>query len=220
VRSIGILIVAAGAACFPPDLGEGRIACGSGGACPPGYSCAVDNRCYSHPIDGGGADLATSGVNDLAVGSDTCGAQVSRICTDAGHSATCFFANGMWMAVPDRTCPPGSTCAAGHCQPPAGAATCTSDNGCGADVCIEYVQGASLVGFCTTPIVKAMGNLRCAMPGYDNTTCATGICARSSSNMTVIGCLAPCTQMSDCATRRRRSKAWPRRACASASRCD
>src|SRR5428012_7542 len=33
---------------FSPSIADGTIGCGSGGACPPGFSCAADNRCYSH----------------------------------------------------------------------------------------------------------------------------------------------------------------------------
>lgn len=46
--------VAAGASgcAFSPDLGDGTLACASDGACPSGYVCASDQRCY-RSADGG-----------------------------------------------------------------------------------------------------------------------------------------------------------------------
>jgi hypothetical protein len=36
-------------ACFSPSEPEGAVACGANGACPPGFACAADNRCYREP---------------------------------------------------------------------------------------------------------------------------------------------------------------------------
>jgi hypothetical protein len=49
------------AACFNPSESDGALACGEGGACPPGFVCrAADQRCYRDPpatdLDGAPAD--------------------------------------------------------------------------------------------------------------------------------------------------------------------
>lgn len=50
----------------------------------------------------------------------------------------------------DRTCPIGSTCSGGHCQPPAGATACAQESDCsGGQVCNLFVISGSLVGYCT-----------------------------------------------------------------------
>src|SRR5205085_11823373 len=117
VRIAGLMIFVAG--CFPPALGEGRIACGTGGACPPGYMCNVnDNHCYTsgHAVAAAdlsmAGDLGDSGVShdlagtmtstDMARVSGGCGPTVSRVCTDLTHSASCVLSGGSWQAVPDR----------------------------------------------------------------------------------------------------------------------
>ncbi len=107
-----LLLVVSG--CFTPDLGEGQVACGADGACPPDYVCRSDGRCYHGgagtadldgvgALGGGGADLAMS-----------CGSDGARLCLDGAHSAVCTSG----VAVADRPCPPTSACAAGRCTPP------------------------------------------------------------------------------------------------------
>jgi hypothetical protein len=40
------------AACFNPNYGpNGDVQCGANGACPPGFHCAADNRCYGAGIN-------------------------------------------------------------------------------------------------------------------------------------------------------------------------
>lgn len=52
------------AGCFKPDLGDGTVACGANGSCPPKYYChAADQRCYKTP-DTSGPDM--SGDEDMA----------------------------------------------------------------------------------------------------------------------------------------------------------
>lgn len=215
LRAAWVTLLAA-AGCFPPDLGEGRIACGSDGACPPGYVCsAVNNRCYSKNfpvvVDGGARDQSAA-ADDLAgahrdmtgggaadmTDPNVCSATNGRVCTDGSHSATCQLIGNKWTPVPDRTCPTGSSCSLGHCKPPASMIACTTNNGCGTNVCIEYDVNGVLKGYCTTPFVPLMGNQKCTMPGYDPMMCASGICARDATNPSTLGCLNPCSSMSDC----------------------
>ncbi|HEX6836801.1 MAG TPA: hypothetical protein VF334_09530, partial [Polyangia bacterium] len=60
------LIAALVAGCFTPDLGDGSVACGANGMCPPKYFChAADQRCHKTPDAGGVADLSM-GPEDLA----------------------------------------------------------------------------------------------------------------------------------------------------------
>jgi hypothetical protein len=54
-----LALVAAG--CFPPDLGDGAIACGANGACPPKYFCHSDQRCWKTPDTSGGSDMSIDG---------------------------------------------------------------------------------------------------------------------------------------------------------------
>lgn len=93
----------------------------------------------------------------------------------------------------ERTCPPGSTCANGHCQPPAGATPCSKASDCsGGMVCDLYVSGSSLVGYCTTAFPSA--GTSCSTPGYDS-ACVTGICARDDDDHE--RCLVPCENGDD-----------------------
>jgi hypothetical protein len=57
--------VALGVGCYNPRLGEGDFVCGAAGACPSGWKCGPDNRCYrnvtsanfdANPRDTRGAD--------------------------------------------------------------------------------------------------------------------------------------------------------------------
>src|SRR3954468_379252 len=136
------------AGCFTPDLGEGQVACGAGGQCPPGYLCRTDGRCYHDGAGDGGAH----GGGDLAGG----GGDLATHC--------------------DRDCPPTSTCSAGVCAPPVGAAMCQRAQDCDSGkVCDEYNLGGTVRGFCTPPIPGAQGGAAadCAPAGYD-TNCQTG----------------------------------------------
>jgi len=96
----------------------------------------------------------------------------------------------------ERTCPSGSTCSNGHCQPPAGATSCTKASDCsGSQVCDLYVVGGSLVGYCTDPFpTQNSGTSSCSSVGYTS-SCPTGICAQDSSGHT--RCLTPCENGND-----------------------
>src|SRR5260370_14893656 len=147
----------------------------------------ANNRCYSTgyalvgpvdmsmvaaPSDGAVPDLAgTPTPMDMVMVATGCSTMVPRVCTDAMHSATCVLSGGTWQAVLDRTCPMGSTCSGGHCQPPTGAPQCTHNGDCvtsNNQVCDEYVVGSSLVGYCSAPSSTASGNMKCTVAGYDS----------------------------------------------------
>ncbi len=190
-----VVCAALAAGCFTPDLGDGQVACGTGGACPPGYVCRTsDQRCWRS--DGQTGDLGSgggggSGGGDMA--SSGCGSDGTRVCADASHSAVCMGGT----AHVDRACPPGSTCMSGHCAPPANAATCTSSKSCGGGaVCDEYDVGGTLRGYCTQPLPGAGGGVssQCNASGYDP-TCKTGVCASDGNNQF---CLYPCSGQNDC----------------------
>jgi hypothetical protein len=158
------------AGCFTPDLGEGQVACGADGQCPPGYACRTDGHCYHDATGDGGA----GGGHDLGSG------DLAPHC--------------------DRDCPPASTCTAGICAPPVGAMMCQRVQDCALGlVCDEYNIGGMLRGFCTPPVVGAPGGsaASCSMPG-DDASCRTGICAVDSKDSGKRACLYPCKGDGDC----------------------
>ena len=194
-RGLWALLLVAG--CFTPDLGEGQVACGAGGECPPDYVCRADGRCYHGPADGG-----TTAAGDLLLGSGgggdlaSCVVDGTRVCVDATHSAVCTSG----VAVVDRDCPPTSTCGAGRCMPPPGARSCARVADCmNGEVCDEYAVGASVMGFCTPVIAGAVGGSAapCTAPGWDD-GCKTGLCAGDAKDGTVHACLYPCKGDGDC----------------------
>jgi hypothetical protein len=178
----------------------------------------VGNKCFqqgSGGTGGGGNDLAepdlsvprddaatpppdlTGVILDMVPPPDSGGCDTaSRVCLDQTHSAACI--NG--FPVPDRTCPPTSTCLNGSCQPPMGAKACNHttgvcDNG---TVCIGYNAGGALKGACTPPIVgSTLGEQQpCAAAGYDD-KCQTGLCASVGTKRI---CGFPCTAVGQCST--------------------
>jgi len=51
MRARLMILALALAGCFRPDIEDGAIACGPETACPPGYECGSDNRCWIDPAD-------------------------------------------------------------------------------------------------------------------------------------------------------------------------
>jgi len=81
------LIAIAVAGCFTPDLGDGSVACGANGLCPPKYFChAADQRCHKTP-DSTADDMAMSGADGFVgpdlMSTDLAGADLSMSCTKA-----------------------------------------------------------------------------------------------------------------------------------------
>src|SRR5262249_8211493 len=87
------------------------------------------------------------------------------------HAAVCRGGK----AVTDRTCPPGSSCDAGHCMPPARATACDRETACDeTHDCVLYVVGGALHGFCTAPSGASMFG-GCSA----DAECGTGMCVRA-----------------------------------------
>jgi hypothetical protein len=85
MRSL-VLLALAGAACTSPRYGSGHLRCAAtGAACPSGFFCAADSRCWRNgdgPDGGGGssADLATGGAIDLGSVPSRCAATKVLLC--------------------------------------------------------------------------------------------------------------------------------------------
>jgi hypothetical protein len=94
VAALAIAVALGG--CFPPDLGDGVVACGYGDSCPPRYFCHGDKHCYKTPpavFDFAGLDF----TNCMRV---TCGAMCGITIPDGcGGSIDC-----------PAMCPTGQMC--------------------------------------------------------------------------------------------------------------
>ena len=69
---VGVLALVAG--CTAPDYGNGHLQCAPSGACPAGFYCAGDQRCWRDGSGPGAADLASSAADDLGPGPTDLGA--------------------------------------------------------------------------------------------------------------------------------------------------
>ena len=172
-------------------------------------ACTVDNPLYTPERDGGSGliDFANRPPTDSAVTSvdlstttmTGCDSAQARGCSATG-SVTC---NGT-SAEPDRTCPQGSMCASGYCEPPPLTATvpgrsCQVGDAASESFCVTqqsttsscqpFVTGADAV---TWRCVHAVG------AGFSTTPCTTGDECRSGfcgSNGT---CFRACAGDNDC----------------------
>ncbi len=66
MRGAMLLALSALAACFSPDYPDG-LTCEPAGGCPPGQTCAADNRCYRE-ISGDGGVSADAVMVDAGLG--------------------------------------------------------------------------------------------------------------------------------------------------------
>jgi|SRR5215831_7182946 len=140
---------------------------------------SVDARAPDASVDARGFDVIPQ-----------CNMPGQRVCAGGGASGTCDDTGNI---VIDRTCPPGSACAAGYCQPPTGGQPCLSIEDCnGGAVCDLYVVAGSIVGRCTSPAPGGGLFAPCTM----DSQCQTLICANHNG---VRECLFPCTANSQCA---------------------
>ncbi|HEY7957511.1 MAG TPA: hypothetical protein VII38_19525 [Polyangia bacterium] len=180
------------AACFSPELGEGRIHCGSGGACPPGFHCAGDQRCYSSEVgpDGssgdGGACVPLTCANPPRCGqlSDGCGHSLScgscagtSVCGGGGTAGLC--------CVPAIACPTGADCgfAPDGCG---GSVDCGGLNACGAQKACGGGGTANVCGpahaTCTPRDCAAQGKVcGTTSDGCGNVIASCGLCPAGKS---------------------------------------
>ena len=112
---------------FSPTIGDGRVHCGSGGACPPGFGCANDGLCWRNPA---GSDMAVScGLLHCFVGwcgpiMDACGHMIDCGSCNSGGGGGGGGDGGAMMSTDMAGCTPSNICLAG--------VSCGSiDNGCG-----------------------------------------------------------------------------------------
>jgi hypothetical protein len=154
--------------CFSPDLGDGKIACGSGGSCPSGYVCRADNHCWKDGgSDGGAADMASSAACQRAA--DCSG---GAICVPYAANGTVKFhcaapLAGATLGSSARCAAAGSdaSCKSGYCVTDANDAAlhlclypCLGQNDCGGNNC-DPVQPPVLVEGVTAPMFNV-----CALP--------------------------------------------------------
>ncbi len=163
--------VLAAAGCFPPDLGDGAIGCGSDGACPPHYYCHQDtNRCYKSPGgsggDGGvGADLSGTDVFDFSgVDFSNC-MQLTCVTGQCG-----LVPNGCGQTMDcGNNCPMGESCGGGGVAHQCG---CPTEVTCNGKNCGTMPNGCGGVidcgGMCPAPNT-------CGGSGTAN-VCGIGLC--------------------------------------------
>jgi hypothetical protein len=149
-----------------------------------GTSCNV----VVTPVPGRDAGMPDGPPPDAA---PLCTSANQRVCPSSSQSGHC---DSMLNAVADRTCPGGSTCMGGYCQPPSGAAACTSTNNCNATlVCAIYSNPThtGLVGFCSTPRPGGAGLYANCTRDLD---CGSDFCAMRSGGL--LECAEPCSSTS------------------------
>lgn len=117
-----------------------------------------------------------------------CTSANQRVCPTSTKSGHC---DSTLSAVADRDCPSGSTCMGGYCQPPSGAAACTSTNNCNAPlVCALYSNSThtGLVGYCSNP---RPGGAGLYADCTSDLTCGSDFCAMRSGGL--LECAEPCS---------------------------
>lgn len=83
-RALASFVLAAAAlGCTAPDYGNGHLQCAPSGACPSGFYCATDQRCW---LDGSGpsGNGGDGGVPDLAAPADFAGVTLDLASIDLG----------------------------------------------------------------------------------------------------------------------------------------
>ncbi|MGZ3406700.1 MAG: hypothetical protein ACXVAN_09690 [Polyangia bacterium] len=135
--ALALAILLAG--CFTPDLGDGALACGTNGACPPRYYCHADQRCYKTPDASGGGDMADTfdfaGGDFAACMKVTCGAQSCGVIPDnCGSTIDC-----------GNLCSMGKSCGGGGTPHQCG---CVTQVACGNRNCGTMPDGCGGVQSC------------------------------------------------------------------------
>ncbi len=144
------IVALAGACSFAPDLGNGAIACGVGGTCPPGYFCAVDGKCYlpgSGPgpigVDGGDVVSVVS-VEDISVQEGNEGTTDAVFTVKVAPPSTKEIRVDYATIDETAKAPADYTSATGTLVIPAGAATGTVTVKVTADRVVEEAEKFSL----------------------------------------------------------------------------
>ena len=133
------------AGCFTPNLGEGKVLCGANQACPTGYVCAGDGRCYTSEPDLGAASSDLAGCVRTTCGTNACGV----IDDNCGGTVDCG----------DSNCTTGTTCGGGGTPHVCG---CPTQVSCGNHNCGTMPDGCggseTCGGACPLPQTCGGGN--------------------------------------------------------------
>jgi hypothetical protein len=144
-----------------------------------------DGGAGSGGAGGAGGAGGTGGMPDAA---PLCTSANQRVCPTATQSGHC---DSTLNAVADRHCPTGSTCMGGYCQPPGGAAACTSTSDCGGSlVCGLYSNSThtGLVGYCSN---SGPGGAGLYADCTRDSDCGSDFCAMRSNGL--FECSQPCS---------------------------
>jgi hypothetical protein len=150
-------------ACFPPNLGDGAVACGENDACPPRYYCHTDKRCWrapeaaadmSAPFDFAGADFANCSRQICQPG------QCGVIADGCGGTLDC-----------GQACPMGTSCGGGGIAQQCG---CATEQYCNGRDCGTMPDGCGGVVACGTSCPSGQV---CGAGGTAN-VCGAGSCQK------------------------------------------
>jgi hypothetical protein len=158
---------------FAPRIGEGTVGCGVNAACPPGFVCANDQKCYSlgSPLDAGVLDGGDPGCL-VACASNNCGTMSDR----CGEMIRCT-----------ATCPASAPICGGGGANLCGTQACTRMTACPSSLQCGFVSdGCAGVNSCGT----CAGTAVCAGDGTPNTCCTplTACPAGANCGMAPDGC--------------------------------
>jgi hypothetical protein len=189
IRVAALLLALAG--CYKPGIGEGDFICGPSGACPSGFKCLGDNRCYRNS-----QILDAAGAGGSAGASNTGGS--------AGVGNTGGAAGGGTSGGPDTApaadgsaCFRGLTCSAGapagqKCDP-------VCQTGCGCQEKCVVANGAAL---CVPLPDKPADLYESCQPGMDS--CRAGsLCTQENNPACSNHCYRACRADGDCGSNAR-----------------
>jgi hypothetical protein len=114
-----------------------------------------------------------------------------RRCGAGGQTQVCVPQTADELVWTDDYCPNAAVCAEGRCGPPAGATSCARDTDCGADLCVVFVEGATLARFCAPATGSQAGSAPCAA----HADCRSGLCQTANGGKI---CFSACADESDC----------------------
>lgn len=174
--ALGCLLAAG---CFIPSIDDGDVACGPGGACPDGLTCAVDGLCRRNadggePSDLTGADLTgqdLSGADLLGI-DGPCGGPFEQSCSGSCEGGACVDSDQCvpsGVALGAMVCIAGTSTTCGAVGQP-----CCADSKCNnaSDCCAGgvCVAAASTCG----PGAGNCGNGSCGSCGGPTKKCCAG----------------------------------------------